>query len=215
MEFKAIALDMDGTTLDSNNTISNDLIDLLSTLRKKGVKVFLATGRTKIEVEDVLPKQFEVDGLVTANGMGCFAGNKQIAQYTLDPDLVSEVVAEARNNKVYYEVHPLNTKRIALLADKEYMQAELNLQKSPTLLENEYNSRLDAIENHICWVDELITTNIIKVYFFSMDSHKINQWKKRLDGKMKEKTSQLHHPLYIMWKLSFAIFQRGPGLNCY
>lgn len=40
MEFKAIALDMDGTTLDSNNTISNDLIDLLSTLRKRALKFF-------------------------------------------------------------------------------------------------------------------------------------------------------------------------------
>ena len=48
MNINAIALDLDGTVLDANSKISNELVELLSTLRNKGMKIFIATGRTKI-----------------------------------------------------------------------------------------------------------------------------------------------------------------------
>ena len=45
-KIKAIFLDLDGTTLTSEHTISENLKNKLNELEKKGVKIFIATGRT-------------------------------------------------------------------------------------------------------------------------------------------------------------------------
>jgi len=40
MNIKTIALDMDGTLLDANNKIHDNLVEILSEIRRKDVKVF-------------------------------------------------------------------------------------------------------------------------------------------------------------------------------
>ena len=45
-KIKAIFLDLDGTALTSEHTISENLKNKLNELEKKGVKIFIATGRT-------------------------------------------------------------------------------------------------------------------------------------------------------------------------
>lgn len=203
MNINAIALDLDGTVLDANSKISNELVELLSTLRSKGMKIFIATGRTKIEVADALPKEVQVDGLVTANGMVCHINGRKIASHSLNPELVSKVVAKARENKIYYEVHPHEERRFALKIDKDYIINEVSGEKPMTLHDNEYNSRIAAVHHDLRWLEELDAEDIVKVYFFSMDVNKIKDWKNNLE-KMKEEeegsfaiTSSSHHSTEI------------------
>lgn len=180
MNIKAIALDMDGTILDSENKVGKQTIELIDQLRKTGIKVFIASGRTKLEVEEVLPAGTEIDGFVTANGMGCHIDDRKIAQHTLSPELVWEVVNLARNKKVYYEVHPLEGCRYSLAEDRGYMYEEVMGEKTDTVHENEYNARQFAVENQIRWVDEIQPKNVVKVNFFSMSTDKIQEWDKML-----------------------------------
>ena len=46
MKIKAIFMDMDGTLLNSNNLVSEKLKNKLQELEKKGIKIFIATGRS-------------------------------------------------------------------------------------------------------------------------------------------------------------------------
>lgn len=186
MDIKAIALDMDGTLLDSNGEVSADLINEINRLQMNGLKVFIATGRTQKEISDVLPSNIRPDGYVTANGMGVYTEKKRLTQYSLDEYLLHIVVREARASNIYYEVHPLEGSRIALKTDKEYFFNELDKAIPETLLENEWNSRKAALKNKINWVHNLEMKQIVKVYFFSMDTKKINDWKQRLDELKKE-----------------------------
>ncbi|GGA92470.1 Cof-type HAD-IIB family hydrolase [Ornithinibacillus halotolerans] len=187
MNIQAIALDMDGTLLNPEGQIEESLITLLKQFRSDGIKVFLATGRTEKEILDVLPNGFEVDGYVTANGMGARCIDKQLAQHALAEDLLKMVIAEARENKMYYEVHPMEGSRFALIEDKPYFAAELEKELPETLLENELNSRKNALAANIKWVNELHYDGIVKAYFFSVDTAKINAWKDRLEV-LKEET---------------------------
>lgn len=186
--YSAIALDLDGTTLDSHSRISEELVKLLCVLRNNKVKVFLATGRTKLEVEEVLPAELEVDGLVTANGMVCYIKDEIIHKNTLSGELVHMAVQKAIKEQLYYEVHPQVLTRYALVKSKPFMQSELSLKKPVSLHDNEYFSRLEAVKSLLNWENELKIEDIIKVYFFSMDLKKIDKFKGILES-MKEKYS--------------------------
>lgn len=68
VEIKMIALDLDGTTLDSNKIITPRTIKAFEDSMKKGVHIVISTGRTF----NSLPKQlFDIKGLeyvITSNG---------------------------------------------------------------------------------------------------------------------------------------------------
>ncbi len=177
---KAIALDMDGTLLTPQGQISESLINLLERIREKGVKLFIATGRTQKEIQDVLPKHLPFDGYVAANGMKVYTDSEQLIQHSLDPSLLQQIITNARNQEVYYEIHPNRGSRFALIEDKPYFIRELENQFPETLLKNEIHSRMNAIRNNIHWVKDLNLNDIAKVYFFSTNINKIDKWKKDL-----------------------------------
>jgi len=182
MKIKAIALDMDGTLLDANNKIHDNLMKTLSEIRHKGVKVLLVTGRTMEEIEEIIPDQFAYDGAVTSNGMGCYIQEKEVIQYHLDKELVQKIIQLAQSHQVYYEIHSVHEGRHALKKDKVMLQAEMKYPKPDTLKENEIRSRNWAVESGISWVDQLDYNNIVKMYFFSMDFEKMNKWKQVLES---------------------------------
>ena len=209
MDIKAIALDMDGTLLNDKNTVSSELVKLIRELRNQNIRIFIATGRTKQEIYDVLPENLHVDGFVSANGMSCFTNNKGISQHTLPAELVKTVLNNARNRNLYYEVHPKNGSRFALKDDKETLKKELNLPRPDTLLNNEYISRVESVQNEIKWVDEIRYEDNLKVYFFSMNTEIINNWKHTLK-KIRQETnfslssSSLHNAEIMVSNVSKA-----------
>ncbi len=70
---KAIFLDVDGTLLShETNRVPRSAAEALETLRKRGVRVFLATGRHRSALEQLKPLQgIAVDGYITLNGQYC------------------------------------------------------------------------------------------------------------------------------------------------
>ena len=52
--YKLIALDMDGTLLRKDKTISKRTFDAIQAARQRGVKVVLATGRPVMGIESYL-----------------------------------------------------------------------------------------------------------------------------------------------------------------
>ncbi|MFC4025160.1 HAD family hydrolase [Oceanobacillus longus] len=180
MNIKAIALDMDGTLLNDENKVDEHLVKLIGKIRSRDIRVFIATGRTKLEINDVLPDDLHVDGFVTANGMSCYTNTKAIVQHTLQAELLKDVVSRAREKNLYYEIHPKDGIRFAKAEDRAYLEAEVNKTRPDTLLNNEYKARQDAIRENINWVENLTFENIVKVYFFSMNPESIDDWKNTL-----------------------------------
>ncbi len=192
MSIKALALDLNGTVLDPFNNISGELAGLLTHLREKGIKIFIATSKTIFEIKDSFPSQTICDGLVVANGMGCYINKEKIFEYTLPPSLVEKVIQMARKEKIYYEAHPLETGRFALMKDQAYMVEELLNPIPPTLNKNELLSRRQALAEKINWVKEIDTFHLVKIYFFSMNPEKIRRWKQALQQ------LQPDHPFTIL-----------------
>ncbi|MFE4075295.1 HAD family hydrolase [Peribacillus sp. YIM B13477] len=201
MANKAIVLDLDGTTLNERNTVNETLEQYIGELRESGKLIFIATGRTLEEVRDVLPADMGADGMVTANGMSVFIGKEQIVEHALPTELVEELVAKAGAEEIFYEVHPNEGTRMALLKDKDYMVKQGMIPKPGTVDENEWLSRQDAVEDKIRWSEQLDIKSVAKIYFFSNEMNTIRKWKAEL-GKIKQynaftTASSTHHNVEV------------------
>ena len=198
--YKAIALDLDGTTLHSDSRMSDRLVQLFHRMRAHGIKIFFVSGRTKLEMEDVIPDGLEVDGLVTANGMVSYVDDRMVSKVTLDPDLVKMSVTKAKKEGIYYEIHPLERRRYALIEDRDAMEKELSREKPDTLPDFELLNRKESLKSGLNWKKELTVEDIIKVYFFSMDTNMIRVFRTKLENlknnyRSEEHTSELQSPL--------------------
>lgn len=213
MTYKAIVLDLDGTTLNEFNTVNETVKNYIIELRESGKLVFIATGRTLKEARDVLPPDLNVDGMVTANGMSAFIGGKQIVKHALPPELVEVLAAKAGAKKLYYEVHPNDGARMALTKDKPYIMEVPVEPKPESVEENEWLSRQAAVQGKIEWRDHLDTENVAKIYFFSREKEAMQQWIEELQEEKKRTAFTTASSTYHNVEVTVEGVSKATGVN--
>lgn len=181
IEPKAIFLDMDGTLLASNNRVSQSTKLIIDQIREKGVYVFIATGRGKEEIFITTPTGFEVDGVISSNGMTGYLGTKKLFEYTLPFPVIEKVVELARENQIYYELFPTAGPQQVERQDQAMLLQEIAGEKPEIVGINEWVEREEALEMNIRWVDQIEPGDYSKFYCFSKNPEKIQAWKLRLD----------------------------------
>lgn len=197
---KAIFLDMDGTILNHQNKVSIRTKEIIDELRNEGIFVFVATGRSTNEIEGLVPQGFQVDGLISSNGMSGYIGigKEVVFEHSLSLELVETIIEKARKNKVYYELFPYGRPRITLKQDKQFVEEEINDPKPDSVGINEWLSRKQAIKEKIDWKDNIVGTKFSKFYCFARTTEHINRWKNELELLKKEidfttSTSSVHN----------------------
>ena len=81
---KAIFFDVDGTLLSfQTHAMAPSTLEALHTLRKKGIKLFLSTGRHQSMIDNVR-KLIPFDGFITLNGQYCFCGDVVLRSVPMD-----------------------------------------------------------------------------------------------------------------------------------
>ena len=74
---KAVFFDIDGTLVSfKTHKVSDSSKEAIRILKEKGIKVFIATGRIKMHINNV--DDLEFDGYITANGFDCYIGDKSV-----------------------------------------------------------------------------------------------------------------------------------------
>lgn len=94
MKIKAIFFDIDGTLVPfGDHDVPAEVKKAINTMRSKGIKVFIATGRHGAWIDNLGDMEF--DGYVTVNGGMCIAGDKQTIIYThpIASDDISRLIA--------------------------------------------------------------------------------------------------------------------------
>ena len=178
---KAIFLDMDGTILNHQNKVRIQTKEIIDALRNQGIYVILATGRDADEIERLVPKGFQVDGLITSNGATGYVGKKVIFKHSLSLRLVETIINKARENKVYYELYHYGASRVILKQDQQYVLNEVKEPKPNSVGMNEWLSRKHSIKEEIAWMDKIEGNEFSKFYFFARTKKQINSWKNELD----------------------------------
>lgn len=174
---RAVFLDMDGTILNHHNQVSIHTKEIIDELRNEGIFVFIATGRSSTELDEMLPPGFAVDGIITANGMSGYIGEETVFEHSLSSELVEAIIEKAREHEIYYELFPYGETRIVLQQDRDYVEAAVREPKPETVQINEWMSRQKAIAEEITWSEAIIGSQFSKFYFFARTMEEIEVWK--------------------------------------
>ncbi|KAA6315216.1 putative bifunctional phosphatase/peptidyl-prolyl cis-trans isomerase, partial [termite gut metagenome] len=107
---KALFFDIDGTLVSFNtHTIPQSTIDAIESAKKKGIKVFISTGRPKVIINNLGDLMF--DGYITMNGSYCYVGEKVIYKCKIPQEDVRTMAKIAERDNipcVFVEEHRMN-----------------------------------------------------------------------------------------------------------
>lgn len=107
MQIKAVALDLDGTLLKDNKTISNINKEVLRDLTKKGVKIFLATGRSYMAAKKYAYELGLGDTIITYNGAKVVDFVNDIVMYEmpLQPEYTKKILKMAKDKNIHVNLY--------------------------------------------------------------------------------------------------------------
>lgn len=98
---KAVFFDIDGTLISfKTHKIPQSTINAINELKNKGIKVFIATGRSLPNIKGF--DNLEFDGFITANGAYCVDASRNVIFQNLIPKSNLDTLAE------YLEKQPLS-----------------------------------------------------------------------------------------------------------
>lgn len=178
---KAIFLDMDGTILHENNKASEYTKQVINQLREQNYKVFLATGRSYSEINQLVPNGFTVDGIISSNGTSGEIHGDNLFRHSLTLERVQKIVELAKKQHIYYEVFPFESDRISLKEDEDWMKEMISTIEPPDAVsQSEWSSRREAIKGKIDWQDTLPDAHFSKIYLFSPNLDKITDFRNHL-----------------------------------
>lgn len=142
---KAIFFDIDGTLISfKTHQIPKETIHALHELRKKDIKLFIATGRHHSMIS--LDSIFKFDGYITLNGQYCYNNNKEIIhkQHIKKEDI--EIIADQTSKNLYacYFIKENEVFTNMVNDEVKWFANELN-----TKIPKVYNPSTEAVENDI------------------------------------------------------------------
>ncbi len=109
---KAIFFDIDGTlvSLLTGKMMASTKV-AVEQLRRKGIMCFVATGRSRPEIESMdMLEGVAFDGVLSSNGQYCYDGDKVLYDAPLDAEDVAAVVRQAE--EVGYSIWVVESHRI-------------------------------------------------------------------------------------------------------
>lgn len=102
---KLIAIDLDGTLLNSENKISAENLKAIKAAQKEGIEVVVATGRAHFDVKEIFKDTGVKTWVIAANG--ATVHNPEGALFHSQPmekDTAAEALQFLERNHYYYEV---------------------------------------------------------------------------------------------------------------
>jgi Cof subfamily protein (haloacid dehalogenase superfamily) len=92
MQWKALALDLDGTTLNSDEEISSDNLDAIFRASQSGLKVFVATGRSYMSASRYVETLNTGDPSITYNGALIRDPGSVLRSLTLENGIIQDIL---------------------------------------------------------------------------------------------------------------------------
>jgi Cof subfamily protein (haloacid dehalogenase superfamily) len=178
MKYKLIAIDMDGTLLNSENKISERNKDILHRAAREGIHVVLSTGRI-LKSAQYYSKSIELKSpIVACNGaiVSSRDGKDIIYEKFIETQTSKKIIKLAEENNIYYRFYDRNT-----FYTKDTDKYILNFYDSyeDSFKKQEIDIRI--LKEPI----ELLTTGKLKIYkfvFIEENKDKLLDFRKKLEG---------------------------------
>lgn len=157
--YKLIALDMDGTLLNENKTISKENFEAIQNAREKGVKIVLATGRPVKGIKKYLKEL----NLLTGDDYAV-AFNGAVVQNTKTDEVIAETLLTMDDVKYLYNLSKKLGVNIHVSTPTSCITPKHNKY-------SQYEADMNGIDIEISDLDLLDpNTTIIKIMFIDHES---------------------------------------------
>ncbi|MGX6592294.1 HAD family hydrolase [Cetobacterium ceti] len=107
MEIKAVALDLDGTLLNSKKEVTEKTMKVLKQLKNNGILIIISTGRPYSSIKNLL-KELGIEGMVICyNGAKVvnFENDSTIFEIPLEEEYVKRLIEISREEKVHLNLY--------------------------------------------------------------------------------------------------------------
>lgn len=113
-KIKALFFDIDGTLVSfQTHRIPQSTVEALEEAKRKGVKVYISTGRPKMIITNLGQIEHLIDGYITTNGARCFIGEHTVCQHPISSSDADKVIAASTRDG--YPVIVVGEKHLAIL----------------------------------------------------------------------------------------------------
>lgn len=173
--YKLVAIDLDGTLLNSYGEVSESTKDEIKKAIKNGVEVVLASGRPISSVEDLAEELQANHYLISGNGAIVFDIHKKEIVYDrfLSKEQVLNIVKICEENSIYYNIYTENevlTKSLnynTLFYHSENMHKQEEKRTNINILTDVYDYILKSdnqkyLKVTVCDQSQIVFSSIIK-----------------------------------------------------
>lgn len=173
--YNLIAIDLDGTLLNSNGVVSNETIEILQKIKEKDIKIVLASGRMIDSIKAISEELGKQKYLIAGNGAIVYDIEKQEILYKnyLKKEKVLDVIKICEENSIYYNIYTetelltTSLKYNVLYYHKENANREEKDRIKISVINNMYeyvlnSAREDYLKITICDEDRIVFNSIIR-----------------------------------------------------
>lgn len=105
--YKLVAIDLDGTLLNSYGEVSNENRDAIKCAKEKGIEVVIASGRMPIDVKNLSLEIGADKYMIAGNGTIVYDIEKDEIIYDafMEKDKVLNIIKICEDNSIYYNIY--------------------------------------------------------------------------------------------------------------
>lgn len=157
--YKLIAVDLDGTLLNSYGTISEENRKAIKKVQKEGVKVVLASGRTTNSIKTLAEELGENEYIICGNGSLIYDLKKDEIIYDkfIDKNKALQIIQICEQNSIYYNVYTEDMVIAKTLDNNVLFYHQENSNKPDSK-----KTKINLVDNIYEYVKNLKEKNILK-----------------------------------------------------
>ncbi|MGN0555706.1 MAG: Cof-type HAD-IIB family hydrolase [Candidatus Fimenecus sp.] len=161
-----LAVDLDGTLLNSNNAVSEENLSAISALKRKGVAVVPVTGRTLAEIPQELREHKDIAYMVYSNGAGIESREKGRLYYApIDAGIAQKLFSVLQSYDTFIEIYADGQIFVDQTKFGEDAFAYYNV--DAYFIPEMYKSRIPVENFETATAEKLKTTELFDVFFHS------------------------------------------------
>ena len=173
--YKLVAIDLDGTMLNSYGVVSEETKNTIKEIEKQGVEVIIASGRPIDSIKQIAKEIESKNYFIAGNGAIIYDMKKDeiIYEKTLSKEKVLEIIKKCEENSISYNVYTekeilaTSLKYNVLYYHKENLKKEENKKTKINIVNNMYEyvkNKEDAryLKITICDENKTVFNSIIK-----------------------------------------------------
>ena len=117
-DIKALFFDIDGTLVSfKTHAIPQSAVDALTEAHRRGIRIFISTGRPIAIITNLGQRAPLIDGYITTNGAYSFVGADVVACHAMDATDVQAIIADA--DRADYSLIVVGQRRVVVYNRKD------------------------------------------------------------------------------------------------